>query len=120
MVAGLAFFAGYTLAGQRAFKIWYASAFFGSREHFLSCYDLPFYVQAEKIFFEHKGATEKIEGLGGFSVNLEKVICPGWTDAKYTNKAEVVVEYFSNKARKDIESFLGKDFFGLPYRIVKR
>jgi hypothetical protein len=94
-----------------------------NKEHYLTCNELPDKTQVEEIFQKHNETIQQIKNLypdrieisvntynSNSSFNNRKLNCP--------EKADIIILLQTNEQRKKIEEILGKDFFGIPYRII--
>jgi hypothetical protein len=83
-----------------------------SRDHFLSCSQLPTIEQVNRILIEHHDVVEQIEAVypGYVFVVMGMPNCPG--------KADILILYPNHQDRLAIEKIInGKTFFGIPYRL---
>jgi hypothetical protein len=107
---------GWFLANARQTKIAWASFIADSHEHYLPCEQLPFLPEVQKALAGHADAVAKIKQLGAVQVEASKVNCPTADGRYYFIKGDVLVGYHSHAQRSAIEKFIGKNFFGLPWR----
>ncbi len=101
---------------SRRAKIILASVISDNHEHYLDCYELPFYPQAQKAILAHQDAVEKLKKLGAFEVSVEEIKCKGWDGGMEFVKGDIKIQYNTHSQRVAIEKFLGKTFFGIPYK----
>ena len=117
-LAGLLIIAGiiYWAANFRPIKIAWASWVLDSRQHYLSCEDLPFYPQVEKVLAQHQDMVDKLKQLGASKISGNEIRCPSFDGSYYFVKGDIEIDYHSRSERKAIENLLGGTFFGIPYR----
>jgi len=85
-----------------------------SKNHYLSCEELPSLAEVEKVVKDHQDVIQKI-----------KQINPGYTGIEIHEvcavKADIVIWYTSHQDRVEIERIIrSKTFFGIPYRLHNR
>lgn len=83
-----------------------------SKDHFLSCDELPSVAEVEQIVDSHQETIDKIKQVnpGSVFVEIDTATCPG--------KADIVILYGTHQNRLAIEQIIGGDtFFGVPYRL---
>ena len=77
----------------------------------VNCNLLPDYHKAKNIFQQTSSTITQLEGLSSsVMVSLDSNRCPG--------KGEVIITYDSLQTRDNIKEILGKDYFGIPYRLL--
>ncbi len=86
---------------------------YDSKNHYLSCEELPASADVLRVISEHTETVQRIEqvnpGFVGVQIDTDK--CPG--------RADIVIWYGSHQSRLAIEKIINGDtFFGIPYRLI--
>lgn len=92
----------------------YDNLILNSKNHYLSCEQLPPIAMVEKIVEEHQDVIQKIEHVNPGFVSVE-------IHEKCSGKADIVIWYASHRDRLEIEEIINSEtFFGIPYRLHNR
>jgi len=111
----------YWLINFRPAKIVWASIRQGNIENFLPCVDLPFMVQVEKSIKAHGEAIEKVQKISGVTkVSAYEMRCSLFEGGTIFTKGYLLVEYDRRSAKSLVAKTIGRDFFGIAYRGVKK
>jgi hypothetical protein len=106
------------IAAEARFKVAqraYDNFALDNRNHYLSCQDLPFKSEVERIVGQHQDTIEQIEQVapGSVGVEIDDISCPA--------RADLLIWYGTHQERVAIEKIIGADtFFGVPYRLQNR
>lgn len=107
----------FLLSQSLAVKKAWASIIFDKREHYTDCEHLPFYVSVQKAFSQHPEIVNKVRAIPGvMDFFPEENRCKIFEQGTQFIKGQAVLVYKSRSARKQAETLIGKDFFGIPYR----
>lgn len=91
----------------------YVSLILDSKEHFLSCEELPSADKVKQIMDEHQDILQKIKQVKPGSIFVNR-----GDYEKCVDKSDIVISYPSHQNRLEIEKIInGKTFFGIPYRL---
>ncbi|MDR3643363.1 MAG: hypothetical protein P4L74_07115 [Candidatus Doudnabacteria bacterium] len=119
VIVGIALIAGgaYFFVTWRAVRAAWANIALDRKENYLSCYDLPFALQVSQNIAKHQDVIDKVKSIAGVNdFYAEQVKCYTSTPGTYFIKGDMVLSYQNRQARKQAESLIGKDFFGIPFR----
>jgi hypothetical protein len=86
---------------------------YDSKNHYLSCDELPTSEEVARVVSEHQEALQKIKQVnpGFVMVQIDTRACPG--------RLDIVILYASHRDRVEIEKIInGYTFFGIPYRLI--
>ncbi len=86
---------------------------YDSKNHYLSCDELPRTEEVERVVSEHQETVREIEQVNPVFVRfrIDTRTCPSQSD--------IVIEYASHRDRVQIEEIINGDtFFGVPYRLI--
>lgn len=111
--------AGYAAVTSRTAKILWADLARDSRENFLSCEDLPFYPQVQKVLSLHQDEVLRIEKISGSKVSAREIKCRIIEGGAEYFKGDVEIAYPSRASRRQIAKLIGDNFFGIPWRGVE-
>ena len=101
------------VAQSNFFKGLYNDLVLDSKDHFLSCDELPSVAEVEQVVDSHQDTIDKIKQVnpGSVFVQIDTATCPG--------KADIVILYGTHQNRLEIEQIIDDDtFFGVPYRLA--
>lgn len=85
-----------------------------SRNHYLTCRELPAYTEAKRVVEAHRDVFNQIEEAGG-DFRIEGYTCLGETEVR----ADILIWYPSHQNRVAIEGIInGETLFGIPYRLL--
>ena len=101
----------------RTVKVFLTDQLFHQRMTYLSCYDMPFYEQVQKVYSSHAKDVESLKKLGAKEVDAIETDCSGWAGGLTFVKGDILIVVATNDQRKQVEKYLEKDFFGMPYRL---
>ena len=116
-MAGL-FVAIFFLMTWRPFHIAWASWVLDEHQHYMDCYELPFYAEAEKALKVHADVVESLKQAGA-TLEPKELKCQGYEEGLVFLKGEIEIRYSTHKQRLAIEKMIGDNFFGIAYRGVK-
>lgn len=106
---------GYFLFNFRPAKIAFMSLVSDDHEHYLPCEELPFLAQVQKALNQHADVVNKLKELGAFEVSAVENKCPS-LGGFYFIKGDILIQYETHSQRLAIESLIGNNFFGIPWR----
>jgi hypothetical protein len=93
----------------------YDNVILDSRNHYLSCAQLPYEDEVRRVMEAHQDTIKKIGQIkpGFVGVEMDTSACPG--------KADILFWYGTHKDRLRIENIINADtFYGIPYRLQNR
>jgi hypothetical protein len=107
----------YFVMNLRQVKVAAADVLHDSRENYLDCEHMTFYMAVQKAFSKHPDTVNAVRAIPGvINFRPEEIKCKLYDQGMLFVKGQAVLEYKDRAARTKAESLLGKDFFGVPYR----
>lgn len=116
LIAGIGF-GGYYFVTSKPVKSFWADWVLNKHEHYLDCYDLPFNVEVEKAVAKHQKEIKEIVDLGAVNVKPISIKCKVWEQGIEFVKGDLLINFHTRSQKNAIEKYLGKTFFGVPYRL---
>ena len=120
-VIGLAviFAAVFITVSSRKVHIAWASLVLDEHQRYLTCFELPFFVQVQKALSAHADMLTKIKQAGG-QVQSKEIKCKNYDQGLMFVKGEIEIVYQTHAQRLAIEKLIGDNFFGIAYSGVKK
>jgi cellulose synthase/poly-beta-1,6-N-acetylglucosamine synthase-like glycosyltransferase len=107
---------------SRPVKRAYSSVVLANKENYLNCSEMPEIELVEKVYNDNR---DLIIGIKNINNNIsspviekDKALPFGHDKWNCPGKANILITVDSDEAKKRIIETLGKDFKGVPYRVV--